>query len=112
MKTKKRFHKLTAWLLTLAMLMTIIPSFTLTASAAEGTTIDLSTLTQNLNFYDSKTYSLDGGSTKQSYEGSITLTGSTGYSVLFNGGTHDVIFNNVSIVTKKPRSCIWRVKPR
>lgn len=34
MKTKKRFHKLTAWLLTLAMLMTFIPSFTLTASAA------------------------------------------------------------------------------
>ena len=33
MKTKKRFHKLTAWLLTLAMLMTFIPSFTLTASA-------------------------------------------------------------------------------
>ena len=37
MKTKVRFHKLTAWLLTLAMLMTFIPSFTLTASAAEGT---------------------------------------------------------------------------
>ena len=34
MKTKTRFHKLTAWLLTLAMLMTFIPSFTLTASAA------------------------------------------------------------------------------
>ncbi len=30
----KRFRKLTAWLLTLAMLMTFIPSFTLTASAA------------------------------------------------------------------------------
>ncbi len=35
MKTKTRFHKLTAWLLTIAMLMTFIPSFTLTASAAE-----------------------------------------------------------------------------
>ena len=73
------------------------------ASAAEGTTIDLSTLTQDLNFYDSKTYSLDGGTTKQSYEGAITLTGSTGFSVLFNGGTHDVIFNNVSIVTQKTK---------
>ena len=38
MKTKTRFHKLTAWLLTLAMLMTFIPSFTLEASA-EGETI-------------------------------------------------------------------------
>ena len=36
MKTKTRFNKLTAWLLTLAMLMTFIPSFTLTASAAES----------------------------------------------------------------------------
>ena len=35
MRTKKRFHKLTAWLLTLAMLMTFIPSFTLGVSAAE-----------------------------------------------------------------------------
>ena len=34
MKTKTQLHKLTAWLLTLAMLMTFIPSFTLTASAA------------------------------------------------------------------------------
>ena len=33
MKTKTRFQKLTAWLLTLAMLITFIPSFTLTASA-------------------------------------------------------------------------------
>ena len=30
----KRFHKLTAWLLTFAMLLTLIPRFTLTASAA------------------------------------------------------------------------------
>ena len=37
MKTKVRFHKLTAWLLTLAMLMTLIPSFTLGVSAADGT---------------------------------------------------------------------------
>ena len=36
MKTKTRFNKLTAWLLTLAMLMTFIPSFTLTVSAAES----------------------------------------------------------------------------
>ena len=35
MKTKTRFHKLTAWLLTLAMLLTLMPGFTLTASAAE-----------------------------------------------------------------------------
>ena len=35
MKTKTRFHKITAWLLTLAILMTFIPSFTLTASADE-----------------------------------------------------------------------------
>ena len=33
MKTKTRFQKLTAWLLTLAMLMTFIPSFTLGVSA-------------------------------------------------------------------------------
>ncbi|MBQ7032054.1 MAG: InlB B-repeat-containing protein, partial [Clostridia bacterium] len=38
MKTKTQFHKLTAWLLTLAMLMTFIPSFTLAASAAESLT--------------------------------------------------------------------------
>ena len=37
MKTKTRFHKLTAWLLTLAMLMTFIPSFTLTTFAADCT---------------------------------------------------------------------------
>ena len=36
MKTKTRFHKLTAWLLTLAMLMTFISSFTFTAFAADG----------------------------------------------------------------------------
>ena len=36
MKTKTRFHKLTAWLLTLAMLMTFIPSFTLSAFAADN----------------------------------------------------------------------------
>ena len=35
MKTKTRFNKLTAWLLTLAMLMTFIPSFTLSVSAAD-----------------------------------------------------------------------------
>ena len=34
MKTKTRFHKLTAWLLTLAMLMTFIPNFMLTTFAA------------------------------------------------------------------------------
>ncbi len=33
MKVKKHFHKLTAWLLTLAMLMTFIPSFTLSVGA-------------------------------------------------------------------------------
>ncbi len=33
MKTKKRFNKLTAWLLTLAMLMTFMPSIALSASA-------------------------------------------------------------------------------
>ena len=41
MKTKTRFHKLTAWLLTLAMLMTFIPTFSqigtgLTVYATEG----------------------------------------------------------------------------
>ena len=35
MKTKTRFYKLTAWLLTSAMLMTFIPSFTLSVSAQE-----------------------------------------------------------------------------
>lgn len=35
MKTKVRFHKLTAWLLTLAMFITFIPSFTIDASAAD-----------------------------------------------------------------------------
>ena len=33
----KRFNKLTAWLLTLAMLMTFIPSYTLEVSAADAT---------------------------------------------------------------------------
>lgn len=37
MKTKTRFHKLTAWLLTLAMFMTFIPSFTIGVSASEVT---------------------------------------------------------------------------
>ena len=36
MKTKTRFNKLTAWLLTLAMLMTFIPAFSLTAFAGDG----------------------------------------------------------------------------
>ena len=45
MKTKTRFHKLTAWLLTLAMLMTFIPTFSqigtgLTVYATEGTGSD------------------------------------------------------------------------
>lgn len=35
MKPKTRFHKLTAWLLTLAMLMTFVPGFTIGVSAAE-----------------------------------------------------------------------------
>ncbi len=37
MKTKTQFHKLTAWLLTLAMLMTFMPSMTFTAFAEDGT---------------------------------------------------------------------------
>ena len=45
MKTKTRFQKLTAWLLTLAMLMTFIPTFSqigtgLTVYATEGTGSD------------------------------------------------------------------------
>lgn len=45
MKTKIRFYKLTAWLLTLAMLMTFIPTFSqigtgLTVYATEGTGLD------------------------------------------------------------------------
>ena len=37
--TKTRFNKLTAWVLTLAMLMTFIPGFTLSASAALDTSV-------------------------------------------------------------------------
>lgn len=37
--TKTRFNKFTAWLITIAMLMTFIPSFTLDVSATEETTI-------------------------------------------------------------------------
>ena len=40
MKTTTRFHKLTAWVLTLAMLITLLPMGTLTASAVDATWLE------------------------------------------------------------------------
>ncbi len=43
MKTKKQFSKLTAWLLTLAMLTTLVPGMTFTAFAADDITVTIDT---------------------------------------------------------------------
>ncbi len=51
----KRFNKLTAWFLSLAMLMTLIPSFTLTVSAVDDTTYVASVTTaggSTTNYYE------------------------------------------------------------
>ncbi len=78
MKTKSRFHKLTAWLLTLAMLMTFIPSFTLTVSAADDTTTAI---------YVSET----GSGTEDGSKESPYTTLQAAFNATKSGGNYEII---------------------
>ncbi|MBQ6698141.1 MAG: S-layer homology domain-containing protein [Oscillospiraceae bacterium] len=98
MKTKTRFHKLTAWLLTLAMLMTFIPSFTLGVSAAEITPTEptLTTDKYDINGDDTmdKVYEITTAGELYWFAGLVngTLSG-----VTKNNAANAILMNNITV---------------
>ena len=82
MKKTRNGMRITGLLLTMVMLVALLGAFSMTASAAEGTAIDLSSLTGTYVISDS---------------GEYTFTGSGSYCIKVESGNPTIVLNNASI---------------
>ena len=82
MKKTRNGMRITGLLLTMVMLVALLGAFSMTASAAEGTAIDLSSLTGTYVISDS---------------GEYIFTGSGSYGIKVESGNPTIVLNNASI---------------
>ena len=82
MKKTRNGMRITGLLLTMVMLVALLGAFSMTASAAEGTAIDLSSLTGTYVISDS---------------GEYIFTGSGCYGIKVASGNPTIVLNNASI---------------
>ena len=100
---KSKFKKSTAWLLTLAMLLTMLPSFTFTAFAADATTLNIADGSIVLTESDGNKYYQQGSNAADPYTGEITITGtSNANSITVQSGEHNVVLSGLNISAAAP----------
>ena len=107
MKTT-RFNKLTAWVLTLAMLMTFIPSFTLSASAAgDVAAVTFGGSTTNYTSLSSAFSAVKSATEKDNAVVTLLADITLSYDTSISGGVLTLDLNGHTITCRGTEAAIW-----